>query len=149
MSRIVILGIGNELKGDDGIGPIIAKKFKQDSNLLSISTDVPENWIQKIIDFSPDILIIIDCADFQGKPGDIKIIPKNKIMDFSLSTHTLSIPAIVSAVLSKISCKIFLIGVQPRQRFFNTGITREVKKAVPNILKTIKELIENNQKIKR
>ncbi|MCK4335289.1 MAG: hypothetical protein KAW40_01030, partial [Candidatus Aenigmarchaeota archaeon] len=44
--RFAILGIGNDLKGDDGIGWYVVdklrKELKKDENLLLVKTSVPE-----------------------------------------------------------------------------------------------------------
>ena len=62
--KIIILGIGNESKGDDGVGPYIIKRlkiFNKNPNLVLIDAGVvPENYIQKIINFNPETIIIID-----------------------------------------------------------------------------------------
>ena len=51
--KLIILGIGNELKCDDGIGPFIINRLKQsdiesDILLLINAETVPENFTGKI-----------------------------------------------------------------------------------------------------
>ena len=52
--KLIVLGVGNELKCDDGVGPYIIKKLKEDmvedkDRLLLIDAQtVPENFTGKI-----------------------------------------------------------------------------------------------------
>ena len=51
--KLIVLGVGNELKSDDGVGPFIIAKLKQEKiendNLIFIDAEtVPENFTGKI-----------------------------------------------------------------------------------------------------
>ncbi|MCS7180956.1 MAG: hydrogenase maturation protease, partial [bacterium] len=75
--KIVILGIGNRLKGDDAVGSIIAEKLRKkikNKNILVIDAESkPENYIGVIKKFSPSLILIIDTMDIGSFPGDFRI----------------------------------------------------------------------------
>ena len=72
--RIVICGIGNDIRGDDAFGVIVAERLKgmiEDPNVLIINCgEVPENYTGKIKDFEPDLVVFVDAVDFRGKSGN-------------------------------------------------------------------------------
>ena len=84
----LILGVGNECNGDDGIGPYVAENISI-KNWTGINCGtVPENYYGKIIKYKPKKIIIIDAADMGLATGEIRIIPKSKIGRASFSTHS-------------------------------------------------------------
>lgn len=133
--RIAILGVGNDLKGDDGIGWYVvdklAKIFKEDKNLLLIKTSVPENHTKEIREFAPNILIIIDAADFKERPGTIKYITEDQISDTFISTHTTPLTVFLRLYQEDMPIKkpVFIIGIQKKTVEFGQSITPQVKKS--------------------
>ena len=75
----ILLGIGNELKGDDGIGNIIAGEFVEDGWFSIQSATVPENFISVIERKNPDNIVLVDASEMDLKPGELRIIPKEKL----------------------------------------------------------------------
>jgi len=68
----VLIGIGNEISGDDGFGPELAKRLKPFLGERAIDGGLaPENWTGPISKLGPKILVIADAVDFGGEPGDI------------------------------------------------------------------------------
>ena len=63
--RVVIAGIGNQIRMDDFVGVKIAQDLrgKISDNILLIECEtVPESFVQQIIDFNPTHVLLIDAA---------------------------------------------------------------------------------------
>jgi len=64
-AKSVIIGIGNDLKADDGIGPHIITHLKNqvspEIELINAHT-VPENFINFLIEKQPEFILLIDAA---------------------------------------------------------------------------------------
>ena len=144
--RFAILGIGNDLKGDDGIGWYVVdrlrKELKKDRNLLFVKTSVPENHVKEISDFAPNMLIIIDSADFKKSPGKIKIIKGYQISESFVSTHTTPLTLFLRLYQADQSIKkpFILIGIQRKSSEFGRSMSRPVRKAGDRLAKIILEL---------
>ncbi len=81
--NLVILGIGNELRGDDFIGSLLARRFsklfKESNNIMVFDGGtVPENYTGAIKKENPTEIILIDAADMGKEAGYIKIIELNR-----------------------------------------------------------------------
>ena len=63
-----MLGVGSELRGDDGVGPYLSERLSRfNSEFSEYNGDlVPENFTRDLRKFQPDNVIIIDAA-FTGK----------------------------------------------------------------------------------
>jgi len=130
--------IGNRDSGDDSLGPYIADKLKkvQNKDLLVIDCDtIPENYTSVVKSKKPKNLIIIDAVDMGLEPGEIRIVPKEKIGVLSISTHGIPISVLIN-YLDKHVKNIILIGIQPKTIF--DKITEPVKKSANKLVKIIK-----------
>jgi len=134
--RSVVMGIGNDLKGDDGIGWYVVEKLKrslgQRENIHFIKASVPENHVSEVGDFSPDVLIMIDSADFKGSPGDVRLIGESEVVHTIGGTHATPITLFIKLLLEKsesFAPKIVFVGIQKKQTGFGTPMSSEVRKA--------------------
>ena len=79
--KLVIVGIGHPLRGDDDLGPCLARRLVGHINALCIDAgSAPENYLGKIIKFSPDVVLFIDAVDFNKEPGFYKILEQDQIL---------------------------------------------------------------------
>jgi hydrogenase 3 maturation protease len=130
--NVVFLGVGNELRSDDGVGVYIAGKL---GGKKVINAGVaPENFIGKIKQMNPERIVIFDALDFGGKPGEIKIVDARKTEGLKISTH--SLPLSFFCKLFE-NIEIYLVGIQPRSNEFG-GMSREVMNSARVLVKLLK-----------
>ncbi len=143
--KIVVVGIGNPLRGDDGAGPALICQLKsgtQKTNPLIELIDageVPENYLSKIATLKPDTVVLVDAADFDAPPGTMKIISPQDIPERGFSTHTASLKLTIQYLKSETDADIFLLGIQPRSIQLGEGISAPVKKTIDKIVDMIGE----------
>ncbi|MFH1786693.1 MAG: hydrogenase 3 maturation endopeptidase HyCI [archaeon] len=131
---IIVLGVGNEMKGDDGVGPYVAKKVKQTDQLVAIDTSTaPENFFGKIEELKPDKLIVVDAIDFGGNPGETRVVDTAKLDRRAQSTHNMPIRLLIDIL--KISA--VFVGIQIRQNVIGEGLSPEVKAAADALVKKL------------
>jgi len=130
-SRTVILGIGNTLKGDDGVGPCICERLTGcvSAHVIDAGT-VPENHIARIARLRPDNLLVIDAMDFRADPGTIRLFDPSDIPSVALSTHTLSPRLFVDLLQREAEVAVRFLGVQPSQTQFGVPLSEAVQSAV-------------------
>ena len=142
--KTIVLGIGNPILSDDGIGIKIARKLKEENPLLDIA-ETSEIGIS-LFDFIPgyDKLIIIDSIKTgQGEPGEVyklKLEDLKPSEDFP-SSH--SIDMITALELGrrlgyKMPQHVSVYAVEVKDNSsFSESCTQEVEKRVPSIVKQI------------
>ncbi|BAW31285.1 MAG TPA: hydrogenase maturation peptidase HycI [Methanothermobacter sp.] len=143
--KILILTVGNELRGDDGLGPAIAKKLSKNrkENLTVIDGGtVPENFTGKIKMEDPSHIIIIDAVEMGAEPGTIKIIKKDEIANYNISTHAMPLSFLIEYLKTHKDYKITLIGIQPKKLEFSTKISKPVKESMEKLNSILKETIQ-------
>jgi len=137
--KVSIVGIGNRLRGDDGIGPEILKRLNNPlpQLLLFDVGEAPENYLGKIVKQKPDTIVLIDAVDLSASPGTIKIIEKDDIRDESLSTHNASLNLVAKYLQKETSADIFLLGIQPKTTEFGKEISRPVRESLEKIVRML------------
>ena len=132
----LIMCIGNIQGGDDAVGPYIADKLQSNKHITVINCGtVPENYSSSIKKYNPKRLIIIDAVEMDLEPGEIRIVPKEKIGRMHISTHGIPI-SILMDYLEKYVESILFIGIQPKT--MSGKITNQVKKSGNKLIELLK-----------
>lgn len=144
--KLIVLGVGNELKSDDGVGPYIIKKLKQENienkNLLFIDAKtVPENFTGKIRKEKPTHLIIVDACLMESNPGDIQIVNKYEFANIGISTHSMSLSFFVRYLEKDTDFRIIFVGIEPETMDWGANPTPKVEKTAMEFIDTLKGII--------
>ncbi len=130
--KLAIVGVGNEMKGDDGFGIKVIKNllnhYKKiypnidenkevniiDNKLILINSGVvPENFTDILKKEKPTHILIIDAAIMGKNYGDIDIINPDDIDEIHFSTHSLPMSLIVKYINYYINTDVVIIGIEP------------------------------------
>lgn len=144
--KLIVLGVGNVLKSDDGVGPFIIKKLKQEDienkNLLFIDAEtVPENFTGKIRKENPSHLIIVDACLMDSHPGDMKIVNKYEFANIGISTHSMSLSFFVRYLEKDTNFGIIFVGIEPETMDWGAKPTPKVEKAANDFIEILKGII--------
>lgn len=133
------------MRGDDIAGSILARSLiKLFSNREEIIVfdggTVPENYTSAIKKENPSHIILIDAADLRKKPGSIKIIKKDEIAQYNISTHAMPLSYFITYLQHYIPAQIILIGIQPKTTEIAHEVSEEVKNSIESLLFLFKNL---------
>jgi len=145
--RILILGCGNVLFGDDGFGPAtiqyIEKKCKipADVCVLDVGTGASNVlFALALSEMRPEKIIILDAVDVKRKPGEIFEIQieellESKIGDFSL--HLFPATDMLKELRDTYGVNIIILACQAKRipELVQLGLSGPVKKSIPKAAK--------------
>ncbi len=136
-----VVGIGNELKGDDGFAFFVLKELERQGSekMLLWGGNSPEGVLHKLRGKKIEKLWIVDAAEFGGKAGEITETEKlpDKIV---LSTHSTSIEQFVRYIKEEIEIpEVRLLLVQAKSIEFGDEMSEEVRKAVEEAVSIIQK----------
>jgi len=136
----VIICVGNPLRSDDGVGPYIASYLKDTKRLVVFDAGYnPEDFIDRVSGLKPGRVVIIDAADFGGKPGEARVISEEKIPQSSLSTHAIPLKVIYHILKEDTGSEIKFIGIQPGEVGYGERLSPEVKVVADEMVSRIKK----------
>jgi len=148
-TEIVIAGCGNPLFADDGFGIAIAEELKkiplpENITVLDTGTSAPVYLFPLLDPGVTKKLIVIDIADFKGRPGSVI---RFQIGDFRPDQiHDFQVGGIIEPLydLSR-RINITLIVCQPKHIPYpelEIGLSDEVQDAIPSVIRYILDLLE-------
>ncbi|MFH1448210.1 MAG: hydrogenase 3 maturation endopeptidase HyCI [Candidatus Micrarchaeota archaeon] len=135
--NILFLGVGNPMKGDDGVGPYIAKRIGG----IDVGT-VPENFVSRINASEEDTIVVFDALEFGGVPGDVRIVDANESEGVTFSTHSLPLSKFSKFLELK---TVWLVGIQPSVVEFAEGMSPDVTKSADLIVEEISRWLGTNR----
>ena len=139
--KVVIVGIGNIMRGDDSFGPALVENLNGEVNAVCIDAGTaPENYLGKIAREEPDTILFADAVHLGLAPGEYEILTKSEILNHGLTTHDISPSMLIDYLQEHTEADIYLLGVQPKDLSFGDEMSNDVKKAVLEITESIKEI---------
>lgn len=153
--KILILGCGNILFGDDGFGPHVAEELLKNYHLpgnvgvINAGTSVRNILFDiALSEKKPEKIIIIDAIDAGKTPGEIfelpiDEIPEKKIDDFSM--HQLPTSNLLKELKDFCKVDVIIIACQVENipTEVSTTISKKLIDAIPEVCKRINEIIKN------
>jgi len=136
--KYILMGIGNTLRGDDGIGSIVAQSFK-DHDWLSIDCGViPENFTSIVKKNRPNLVVLIDAVEMGLKSGEFRIISPDRISTLQLTTHSMPLSFLIS-YLKEYTQELIFIGIQPKIVNYSNSVSPKVLKNSEEIIGILKD----------
>jgi hydrogenase 3 maturation protease len=128
--RIVFVGVGNRLRGDDAIGPAVIDAIKGSVPHAIDAGVAPENYTGMIKRLRPLAIIFIDALDFGGAPGSMALVESGEIRRYGASTHGLSLEVAMDYLRQETGADVLLIGVQPERICEEEGLSLSIVKPI-------------------
>ncbi|MGG9961363.1 hydrogenase maturation protease [Ferruginibacter sp. SUN106] len=148
-NKILILGIGNYLMGDEGVGVHAAERLQQEN--LPSYVDVVDGGTGgfHLLGYFEgyETIILIDATLDNNPNGTIRLIKPRFAQDFpkAMSTHDIGLKDMVSALqfMGKMPViHLFVMSIESLQQQGIT-LTSDIEKAMPLLMTKIKTLLTN------
>jgi hydrogenase maturation protease len=147
MRQIVVLGIGNRLLRDDGIGIYVVEELRDQDAMGNIRYVIGETDIDYCLDEIRDaeFIVIVDAARTGDNPGEVTAIPLYKATDVftpGLSPHNLHPLDLIGYYNTDLNG--ILAGIGVCEIGFGLGLSRALEDKFPDILLEVQSIIYRN-----
>jgi len=148
--KTLVLGLGNSLRGDDAAGLWLARDLQPlaagNERLLVIEAGpVPENFCGLLRRFRPDLVLLVDAAQMQAKPGTVRWLSWQDTTGITASTHTLPVHILATYLAGELGCAVALLGIQPADIFIGASLTPPVREAAETTASILAQSIPAGQ----
>jgi hydrogenase maturation protease len=149
MKETVIMGIGNLLFSDEGIGVHVVReilKRKLPENIKAYDAGTLGILSAHLFE-GVDLLILIDAVDAPGDAGDVKVYSKDEIMlsdiPLKLTPHQIGIQEtlLVSEMRGAAPKEVIFFGAIPKSYETSDKLTPEGEKAKAKILSELEKYL--------
>lgn len=150
INNITILGIGNTLYSDEGIGihslPFLEEIFERDENVEVIDGSTDGMKLLAPVE-DTDHLIIIDAINAGKEGGTIITLRGDEIPAYfgiKMTVHQLGFQEVLLAakLRDRYPKNIVMIGMQPTSLELNVGLTENNRSKLPELVHLIKKQVE-------
>ena len=141
----LIIGLGNPLRGDDGVGVRIVKELSE--RTLPHDVEVADGGTQGLglinLMEGRQRVILVDAADIGQTPGQFARFTLDEATlpgdDKYLSIHAAGLreALLLAQALNMLPPEVVIIGVQPGQLNWDTGLSPEVEASLPGLLAAV------------
>jgi len=136
--RTLYITIGNTLRSDDGVGPVIASRLSKIPGIwIKDAGDRPERAMEWVLELLPSMVVFIDASDFGGAAGEIRELSLESLSDSTFSTHRIPLPPIAEWITSETGAECRFIGIQPLSMALGEGLSPEVELAAAEIVRAL------------
>lgn len=141
--RIVFVGIGNRMRGDDASGVALLSHLDGLGSHILDAGVTPEEYTGIIKRLKPTTIVFLDALDFGGLPGQMKIIEIEDISQNRVSIHKISLDIIMDYLKQETGADVFLLGLQYASLSFNSGLSPGMKESVQECADSILSAISS------
>lgn len=145
VSQITILGLGNLLLKDDGVGPHVVRELQKVG--LPPGVDAVEaggsfyqywDYIEK-----SKHIIVVDALLGGGPPGAVYLLSPSKIVrekEEGLLRHDDDFLGVLDMMAHfGLKPEVIIMGVEPKEIAYSLELSPEISEKIPAIIKTIRE----------
>lgn len=147
--RLAVVGMGNLLLSDDGVGVHVLNKMRENPpegvELIDAGTAVlhAADCLRGV-----DRVVVVDAVKAGQKPGTIYLMSGDDVLenDFSLSVHSLGLKTALRFLgEADEPVEWMVVGVEPETLEQGMQLSHAVRKSVPGAMRAVENLIEEWQ----
>jgi hydrogenase 3 maturation protease len=111
--RVCVVGVGNRDRGDDAAGPRLVDLLRGRVGAPCLDAGAcPENFLERMARERPDVVLVVDAADFGGAPGEARLVGPETVVNGGLSTHAASLELLAEYVHARTAAVVQVLAVQ-------------------------------------
>jgi hydrogenase maturation protease len=151
--RAVVIGVGNEFRRDDGIGPaVIARLYDLqpgDADLSGVTLALSDGEPSRMIDLwtGADLAVVVDAVCDTGAPAghryELAVDALTGAVHTAASSHGIGLGHTVelAQALGRMPARLVVLAVCGRDFGFGTGLSADVAAAVEPLVKRVREMV--------
>ena len=133
---ILLLGVGNRLRGDDAVGSLLVERLQGKVDIPLIDAgDVPENYLGPIEDSGAEVVLVVDAADMGANAGDVAVFDIQQVQNVSVSTHTANLGLLFKVMPPESRPQVIVLGIQPGNMELGQGLSEPAQVTLDSLEK--------------
>ena len=144
--RILVAGVGNVLRGDDGFGPaVVARLGSLPGEVDVVETGIGGVALLQELMTGYDGVVLIDAVDQGAPPGTVFALEPDVADAVHVADVHLANPERVLSMAKTMGClpeRVLIVGCQPvGMDDLGAGLSRAVERAVPAAVARVEETV--------
>ncbi|WP_040800887.1 hydrogenase maturation protease [Nocardia higoensis] len=142
-ARAAVIGVGNDYRGDDGVGPSVARELAR-LDLPGVAVTVCDGEPTGLLDAwtGVELAVVVDAVRCEpATPGRIRRTGVDSLPGgtYPTSSHALGIPdaLLLGRALGRVPRELVVIAVEAASFHLGAGLSAPVAAAVPRVVRTV------------
>lgn len=144
--QITILGLGNPLLKDDGIGPRVVEELQNSSLPDGVQAVTAGGQFYQYWDILKESkrIIVVDSLKGGGCPGTVYLLRPNEFerenesVIFQHEDNFLSVLDFITRF--GIRPEVMIVGIEPKEITYSLDLSSEIKERIPAIIRIVRKL---------
>ncbi len=140
---VVVMGIGNPERSDDGAGLLVAGLLADAAPrdalpggrrvTVLMAEEVPESWVGPASAARPDTVLMVDAADMGAAPGSAALLEPEDLQGDAAFTHRTPLALLSTFLRRETGADVLLLAIQPRSVEWGGPMSREVEESARHL----------------
>lgn len=146
--RIAIVGLGNMLMADDGLGVHALRLLQQDPPADAILVDIGTRALaaQSVLE-EAEVVIAIDAVHAEGPAGSIYWFDAESVEAREMcSLHDLGVIGLLQLMPEDTRPKVIIVGVEPEIIDYGMELSSTVQTALRRVVEIVRKIVEEISK---
>jgi len=143
----LVLGIGNLLLADEGVGCHVAKMIRPWGDANGVTVIDAGTAITEVLDEigASSFVVVIDAMKGGGTPGTIYRVPLEECekKDYLAGMHGFNILHVMALLGGERIPKAIVIGIEPEKIEWSLELSGAVQNALPDVAEAVKKEIQS------
>ncbi len=147
---IYVVGLGNPLMRDDGIGLAALERLSRRPDLpAGIGLVDGGTWGMNLLPLieSADAVLLLDAIRLGAEPGGVHELEGDAVprrLAHKLSPHQIDLGEVLAIAMlrGRLPARLLALGIEPAEIEMGTGLSRDVEAAMPKLLARVVERLE-------
>ena len=128
---VLVMAVGNPMRADDGFGSEVAARLsgKTAATIIDAQT-APENFTGVVRRERPEVVLVLDAADFGGGVGELRLLRPGELSGGSPSTHAAGLGLLFEYLRAECGAESLVLAVQAGSLELGAPMTPAVAEAV-------------------
>jgi hydrogenase 3 maturation protease len=129
----LVMGVGNPLCGDDGVGSLVAAPLARRFAGRAIDAGtVPESYLGPLLATDGRPVVFVDAVALGGAPGSCCLVRTSDLANRHASTHRSSLE-LLGEMLDREGVCAWVLGIQPQQLAIGAPMSPDVARTADEL----------------
>jgi hydrogenase maturation protease len=145
VADVIVVGLGHPDRGDDGVGPAVARRLATAEGVRAVEVTEPLSILDELADAAA--LVIVDAVRTGAVPGSVLVrdlaVEPLPVTGAPGSGHLMGLGNVLELAreLGRLEAPVTLVGVEGAAFLLGTGLSAAVAEAVPEAVRAVTGLV--------
>lgn len=144
--RVVLVGVGNPLRGDDAAGCHLARALVGEPGITVLECeDTPERELLRITAGHPDTVVLADAVRLGAPAGAVAVLEAEALARYTATTHRVPLALVAGVIRHWCHARIVVLAIEPGDMDIGAGLSPAVQRTVTALAAVVRAALRSRE----